>query len=340
MFGSMSGSMRGRRSLAAVAVIALMASVGCVKGIARCVAAEGGSGRACALPGYPARSFDLSVPAGDTATKRPLLLAFHGGGGSRKSAESITCPGGKLDAPGCLGNVALAHGFVVVRPDGTGARLLPNVRTWNAGGGTDGWQCVSGRGCKDGADDVAYVRTLLDEIARLTAIDERRVYVTGLSNGAAFAHRIACELGDRVAGVVAVAGANQYEAAGGACPRPVRVLQIHGTEDPCWAYGGGSAACAQDDGGRKQSVEASMAAWATTNGCTGSRSLPASDRDPTDGTHLIKIVYEGCRAPTELWRIEGGGHGWPSGSPYFSERRIGKVSREADSEDIIGFLSR
>lgn len=331
---------RSRGSRLVIAIVALVAAVGCAKGVARCVAGAGGLGRACALPGYEARSFDLTVPPGDAQTKRPLVIAFHGGGGSRRSAETVTCPSGKPDDPGCLGNIALARGFVVARPDGTGARLLPNVRTWNAGGGQDGFQCVSGRACKDGVDDIAYVRALLDEIARLTPIDERRVFLTGLSNGGAFAHRVACELGDRVAGIVAVAGANQYVTAGATCQRPVPVLHIHGTDDPCWGYAGGTAACAQDDGGRKQSVDASMAAWAKTNGCTGSHMLASSDRAPADGTTLVKTVYDGCKAPTELWKLEGGGHGWPNGHPYFGERRIGKISREASSEDVVAFFER
>lgn len=331
--------MKARRPRIAAAALALVAAAGCAKGVARCVAGGGGIGRACALPGYPSRGFDLSVPAGDATTKRPLLIAFHGGGGSRKSAETVTCPSGKPDDPGCLGNVALARGFVVARPDGTGARLLPNVRTWNAGGGKDGWQCVSGRACADGLDDVAYVRVLLDEIARLTPIDETKVYVAGLSNGAAFAHRVACELGDRVAGVVAVGGTNQHAAAGATCSRPVPVLQIHGTADPCWAFAGGSAACLQDDGGRKQGADASTAAWAKINGCKGARSLPKADRDPADGTQMVKVVYEGCTASTELWRIEDGGHGWPNGHPYFAERRIGKISREANNEDVMAWLT-
>lgn len=317
----------------------LVVAAGCARRVARCAVEPSANGRACALAGYPDRAFDLVVPPGEGRAPRPLLILFHGGGGNRRSAETVTCPDGDPREPGCLGNVAIARGFVVARPDGTGARWLPNVRTWNAGGGKDGLQCVSGRACADGVDDIAYVRALLDEIARLTAVDSRRVYVAGLSNGGAFAHRVACELGDRVAGVVAVGGANQFQAAGGVCPRPVPVLQIHGTADPCWAFTGGNGACLQDDGQKKQGAVASTDAWATINGCSGRRTETPPDRDASDGTTRVRVIGEGCRAATELWRMEGGGHTWPSGHPYFPERRIGRVSREATNDDLLDWLS-
>jgi poly(3-hydroxybutyrate) depolymerase len=329
-----------RRAVRGLLVLGgLVVAAGCARRAARCAVEPSANGRACALVGYPDRAFDLVVPPGEGGTPRPLLILFHGGGGSRRSAETVTCPDGDPREPGCLGNVAIARGFVVARPDGTGARLLPNVRTWNAGGGKDGLQCVSGRACADGVDDIAYVRALLDEIARLTPVDQRRVYVAGLSNGGAFAHRVACELGGRVAGVVAVGGANQFQAAGGVCPRPVPVLQIHGTADPCWAFTGGNGACLQDDGQKKQGAVASTDAWATINGCSGRRTETPPDRDASDGTTRVRVIGEGCRAATELWRMEGGGHTWPSGHPYFPERRIGRVSREATNDDLLDWLS-
>ena len=38
----------------------------------------------------------------------------------------------------------------------TSARLLPTRRTWNAVGGVGDFQCVSGRACAEGVDDIAY----------------------------------------------------------------------------------------------------------------------------------------------------------------------------------------
>src|SRR5262245_1348699 len=108
----------------------------------------------------------------------------------------MTCPGGDESREQCLLHLADREGFAVIIPDGTSGALLDS-RTWNAGGGQNGWKCVSGKACKEGVDDLAYFRALLDDVERAVGIDTRRVYSIGLSNGAAMSHRLACELSDR-----------------------------------------------------------------------------------------------------------------------------------------------
>jgi polyhydroxybutyrate depolymerase len=329
------------RALGALALLALGGSCGAclVHGRAgRSPASDHGT--IFALPDYPDRDIELSVPTTPaTGTLgRPLLVVFHGGGGNRRVAEGTSCPDGDTHDPRCLGQTAEAAGFVVARPNGTGGKLLGNLRTWNAGGGQGDWQCVSGRACKDGVDDLAYISKVIDEIASRTTIDPARVFLAGFSNGAAFAHRVACELGPRIAGVIAVSGTNQLVTDGRSCVAPVPLLQIHGTADPCWSYEGGPAACAQDDGGKKQSVAASMKAWETRNGCDGSHEETRVDAIADDRTVLVRLHARGCRVPTELWRIEGGGHTWPSGHAYLHTDRIGAVSREITNADLVAFL--
>ncbi|HEY8078657.1 MAG TPA: hypothetical protein VIF62_31215 [Labilithrix sp.] len=302
-------------------------------------AARPGERRECAMPGWDDRGFTLEVPRSwNGASPLPLVVAFHGGGGNRGAAESVTCPGGDRASAGCLSAVALAAGFAVVRPDGTGSRLLARLRTWNAGGGKDGWNCTSGRACKDGVDDVRYFDALLVEIGKQIPIDPKRIHATGLSNGAAMSHRLACERADRIASIVAVGGSNQHAATGGACAGGVPVLEIHGTEDPCWTYATSSEACL-GDGGKKVGVAESMEGWRLRNGCSAETDeTPLADRDPSDGTHATLVRWRGCRASVELVRVDGGGHTWPNGDPYFSERRIGRVTHDFGSEVVIDFF--
>jgi polyhydroxybutyrate depolymerase len=329
------------RFLGAVALLALGGSCGaCLIRRRQASALVSPHGVLLTLPDYPDREIELSVPTAPAvgAAGRPLLVVFHGGGGSRQAAEMTACPNRDTSHPKCLSPVAEAAGFVVARPNGTGGKVLRNVRTWNAGGGQGDFQCVSGRACKEGVDDLAYFNKMLDGIASRTPIDRNRVYVTGFSNGAAFAHRVACALGARIAGLVAVSGTNQVVTDGSSCAGPVPLLQIHGTADPCWAYAGGPAACAQEDGGKKQSVAASMKVWEAQNGCDGGHEETRVDDVADDGTVLVRVHATGCRVPTELWRIEGGGHTWPSGASYLHKKRIGELSREATNDDIVGFL--
>ncbi len=39
--------------------------------------------------------------------------------------------------------------------------------------------------------------------------------------------------------------------------------------------------------------------------------------------------------PVVLYRIEGGGHGWPGGPQYLSARVIGRVPRHLDASEIL-----
>lgn len=337
---------RGWRAFARVLGLAVVvgfasAPTACLFPADRCAGAavRPGDSLECPVPGWVDRGFDLEVPEGwDGRTPLPILFAFHGGGGNRRSAASVTCPGGELDAPGCLSAVAKAAGFAVVRADGTGSRPVRNVRTWNAGGGTGPWNCTSGGACKSGVDDVRFFDELLAEVGRVVPVDPKRVHLTGLSNGGAISHRLACERPDRVASFVALGGTNQHVAAGGACAVAVPMLQIHGTEDPCWVYETSARSCLNEEGD-KVGVAPSMEGWRVRNGCQpATDEEPLPDRDPADGTTATRVRWRGCAAATEHIRVTGGGHTWPDGDAYLKEDRIGRVTRDFGSEMIVEFL--
>jgi len=319
----------------------VVVAMGCGPDPSRCDRAEAGAALECALPGVFDRGFSVRVPRGwDGVAALPVIVAFHGGGGNRRSAEQVTAPTGEPGDPQGLPAVANAAGYVVVMPDGTGLRPLRNVRSWNAGGGTDGWQCVSRGACQDGVDDVAFFDQLLAELARIVPVDPGRVFLTGLSNGGAISHRLACARPGVVAAIAAVGGANQFVAAGGACAGGVAVLQIHGTEDPCWAFATGTSACAFLEDGRRVGFDDTLEAWRTRNGCsTEVIDTPLPDTT-NDGTRSVRRVWRGCTAAVEGVRVEGGGHTWPGGDAYLGADTIGRVSRDFQaSAEIVSFFN-
>ncbi|MBK6462029.1 MAG: hypothetical protein IPF92_13610 [Myxococcales bacterium] len=339
---TLGGMVPATRLLALAAVVTLAgAPSACLSRAEPCagVAVRPGDSLECPVPEWVDRGFDLEVPAGwDGRSPLPILFAFHGGGGNRRSAASVTCPDGKLDAPECLSAVAKAAGFALVRADGTGSRPARNVRTWNAGGGVGPWNCTSGGACASGVDDVRFFDDLLAEVGRVVPVDPKRVHLTGLSNGAAISHRLACERPARVASIVTLGGANQHVAAGGVCAGAVPVLHIHGTEDPCWAYETSGRSCLSEDG-EKVGVAPSMEGWRLRNGCeAGTDEAPLPDRDPADGTRSVRVRWRGCAAATEHIRVTGGGHTWPSGHGYLGEDRIGRVTRDFGNEILVEFL--
>jgi polyhydroxybutyrate depolymerase len=235
----------------------------------------------------------------------PLVLVFHGGGGRASGIAPHTG----------FSRLAEREGFVVAYPQGLNGR-------WN-----------DGRGYAATHDDVGFVRALLDTLERELAIDPRRVYATGISNGAMFAYRLACDLPGTFAAVAPVAGAMPADLAP-ACAhtQPVSVLAFQGTADPLMPYFGGGVARRP---GRVLSAERSIAFWATTSGCAAA---PVTTDEPdrmTDGTQVRRTAYGTCREgrAVELYTIEGGGHTWPGGPPVGGS--VGRVTREIDATAVI-----
>src|SRR4029077_11358983 len=108
------------------------------------------------------------------------VLAFHGGGSNAEQMVHFCGMNEKADQAD----------FIVVYPNGSGR--LDRALTWNGG------NCC-GYAMLNNVDDVSFVRALLSDLERVVAIDPKRVYATGISNGGIMAYRLASELSDRIA---------------------------------------------------------------------------------------------------------------------------------------------
>jgi polyhydroxybutyrate depolymerase len=267
------------------------------------------------------RTFRLYVPASHDRTRPvPLVIALHGGGGTGAGMERLTTGG--------LNRLAGRDGFVVVYPDGV-------ERHWN-----DGRGIAQYRSHRDNIDDVGFVNALVDHLVRTQAIDRRRVYAAGISNGGLLAQRLARELAPRITAVGVVAISMSDKIAQMRPPaRPISVLIMPGTDDPLVPWNGGEiASLLGRDHGRVLSVAQTVSAWTTHNRCPGKPDVTREpDRDPGDGTRVRREIYAPCAEGTEvaLYVIEGGGHGWPGGWPYLPERIIGRTSRDIDANEVL-----
>lgn len=292
----------------------------------------------CPLPGYPNRPFDVAVPAAPGPW--PLLVVLHGGGGDSTNAVTNACT--ESTAPNCWPNLARTEGFLAVFPNGTPAPRRPDSRTWNAGGGGPDYACVSGYACRTRIDDIAYLGALLDEVEAEYPVDVARVYVTGFSNGAAMAHRVGCEMADRVAAIAPVSGASQYAAVEPCLPRrPVPVLYAHGTEDPCWTYEESTRACLEQDPRPKVGARETILGWVETDGCDPHPFESQAADVVDDGMTTTVEVWTGCRGDVEvrMMTVVGGGHVYPSGSAAVP-RVVGSPTFDWGSEILWAFLSR
>ncbi len=244
------------------------------------------------------RMYRLHVPPGGSpGGPRPVLLAFHGGGGNAAQFENSSR----------LQELAREEGFLLVFPDGTGPGSL---HTWNAGG-----CCGSAAG--EGVDDVGFVDALLDHLALRVELDPARIYATGHSNGGMMSYRLAAELGDRVAAVAPVGGTmilDHFQPV-----RPVPILHIHSVDDPRALYEGGTGPAFPGTTVRvdHRPVQEALALWRAANGCPDTPST-VETRSGAPGTrsagHTATLVrWSPCASgvPVEHWRLTGAGHPWP-----------------------------
>ena len=323
----------------------VLACGGCANGV-DCRSTPPTAGKTTCMLDDQDRQVDVYVPSGDGPW--PLVLSLHGGGGARIGGNKAWCRDGDVDADNCLAAVGTREGFVVVSPDGFNGGL--NLRTWNAGGGADGWHCISGNTCANGEDDVARLDALLDFIASVVDVDEQRIYVTGISNGGAMAYRLACERSDRVAAIAPIGAGNQVGAVQGCTPSaPVPVLHLHGTDDPAWLYDGGDVENVRGDVGRMMAVSTSVVGtddipgWVDHNGCDTTPTEVDVANAVDDGTTSREWVYRGCTDGAEVRLVEstGGGHTIPGGWQYQSADTVGPVVQDFDaSERVWQFFNR
>jgi polyhydroxybutyrate depolymerase len=258
------------------------------------------------------RSYVVHVPKGfDHKTPMPVVLALHG----------ATMNGPMMTWFSGLNEKADAAGFMAVYPNGTGKR---SSLFWNGG------NCC-GSAMQNNVDDVAFIDALLNDLVQVHPVDARRVFATGMSNGAIMAYRLASELSDCIAAIAPVAGCMGTEV--GQPKRPVPVLHFQGTSDEFIPFLGGK--------GRKSitgthfySVEQSIQAWVKLSGCDESPKIDLLSQSGDEMTVTRKRYDEGQDgAEVVLVVIEGGGHTWPGRkSPA---KILGKSALNISANDLM-----
>lgn len=253
-----------------------------------------------------ARHYVVRAPRGlaPGQAEVPLVLVLHGGGGDAANAEKMTG----------FTEMATREGFVVVYPEGSGRRD-DGLLTWNAG------HCC-GHAMRRRTDDVGFIRALIDKLAQDYPIDSRRIYATGMSNGAMMTHRLGIELSDRLAAIAPVVGAVFGDEAR---PRhPVSAIMLNGRLDHSVPYQGGPPGGRFSrawDGLPVRPALDQATLWVDADDCS------AEPEHDVQGP-VARWQYR-CPAgrAVALYLIDDNGHAWPGG-------RRGSLMGDAPSASV------
>jgi polyhydroxybutyrate depolymerase len=212
----------------------------------------------------------LRMPQGAQPGATRLLVAVMSGGD------------GDADDYLKLGATANRQGIAVLYPTGRAGSM---------------WQIAQ----RFGSTDVALVSDLLDRVTASGCFDPNRISITGVSNGAGFATRMACSLPTRFAAVVAVAAG--YRALD-ACVTRASFLAIHGSADQIVPFNGRPP-------DYKGNVLRYVTGWAQRDGC----STTATAVHPR--AHVTRFHFDNCAAgmQVQVMLLDGTDHGWPGATP-------------------------
>jgi poly(3-hydroxybutyrate) depolymerase len=184
---------------------------------------------------------------------------------------------------------------------------------------------------KDRYDDVGFIDSIVADVLSAYPVNASKVYATGLSAGAGMAYGLGILRPHVFAAIAPVAGVRYYERESTNLfpayvppfpSRPLPLLHIQGTSDLVVPYAGGYSS---RTGKTYPSAEQWVAGFVAHNGCdVPPISLSLPDVDKTDGSTVQLLRYpngksylgsqgQAHEAEVLFYRVEGGGHSWPSG---------------------------
>ena len=240
----------------------------------------------------------------------PVVFVLHGGGGHPENAQNMS----QFDV------IAASEKFIVVYPGGTGGMPGGRLLTWNAG------HCCA-YGLENKVDDVGFIRKVMDDLVASGRADPKRIYVTGMSNGAMMSHVLARELPDRIAAIAPIVGATFGDEP--APKGPVAAIIFVGQDDQTVPAAGGPLGGATKRGGRSAedrniAPDIDQASyWAKANGCAA----PVESRDAQG--KAVELRWEKCTSgkPVHFYRVANNGHAWPGG-------KAGRAEADQPTPDV------
>ena len=224
------------------------------------------------------REYLLYIPDSyDGKTSAPLMLNFHGFGGS--ASEYM------IEAD--MRSLAESDTFILVYPQGSYLNGYPH---WNA--------CPTGGDNKSDADDFGFVESMINEISSQFNVDMKRIYAAGYSNGSMMAYGLANYKSELIAAVASVSG-GMLDCTGDTS-HPMPILHLHGTSDDILPYNGSFG---------WNSAQSTLDHWINFNNTTTNPNVSSYN---SEGMTIEHYVYDqgDNSVSVEHYKYIGGDHEW------------------------------
>jgi polyhydroxybutyrate depolymerase len=254
----------------------------------------------------------------------PVVVMLHGG---TQTADQVW-------RQASLPAIGAREGFIVVAPQG-------RRRHWNDGRGST----IAGDAAST-ADDVGFLKALIDEVVAHDHGDANAVFLFGVSNGGFMTMRFACEAGDRLrAAATGLATLPESMSRPGACAstKPLPWLDVHGTLDPIVPFAGQPAGTTRRGAPQPalRSSDETFRFWADRAGCDPAprRTPLTKPADDAQGRWAERVERAGCAggATSAQVVLHGSGHVFPGLRirTRLVERITGPDAPELDGGELV-----
>lgn len=239
------------------------------------------------------RRYLLHIPPQAPRAALPLVVVLHGYGSNPEQQEQISG----------FSRLADKAGFAVAYPLGLGRKPQ-----WHFMGHDD--------------KDERFIRAVVADVGAQAPIDKRRVYVTGMSNGAQMTARLACVAPDLFAAFAPVSG-NYMDFSDCKTGFTTPAMLFHGTNDRILPYSGRFKQFSPQHWAEQRALQ---------NGCDAKPIIIVRHEE------VSAQAWRNCRQQTEVifYTLAGKGHSWPGST---MPERITSQNLNA-SEVMWDFFSR
>ena len=195
------------------------------------------------------------------------------------------------------------HNFAVCISEGL--RDPQGERSWNVGYPFQaGWQ----------VNDVKALCRMARYVQKRYRLSRENTFLTGMSNGGEMCYLMAYSKQQTFKAVAPIAGLTMawiYERM--EAPRPIPLMEIHGTEDRVSEWTGDMANAG--GWGAYLPVPVAIGYWIARNRCTTEQVERVESIQGAEGHPIIKHRYSGSTTGCEVWLYEvvGGVHSWFTG---------------------------